>query len=42
MQKDPKAMSLEDWIVAQSQVPAIRKLSTSLQTAKCTAQALWD
>ena len=26
MQKDPKAMSLEDWIMAQSQDPAIREI----------------
>ena len=26
MQKDPKAMSLEDWIVAQSKDPAIREI----------------
>ena len=30
MQKDPKAMSLEDWIIAQSQDPAIREISTLL------------
>ena len=26
MQKNPKAMSLEDWIMAQSQYPAIREM----------------
>ena len=44
MQKDPRAMSLEDWIMAQSEEPVIREIKYLISKNKLRGHKLysWD